>query len=324
MNRNVTVAACVAAALAVFAAGGVWAQAPQAPKNIKIIVPFSPGNGPDLVARVFGQQIGEINGSTIVVENRPGGGTVMGTDMVARSTPDGSTLLLAAPAFVVNDALKRTKSTPVSEFAPVCLLAVTPMILVVRSDSPYKTFDDLINAARAKPDELQMVSGGPATSLHMAIEVIKHAANIKMTYVPYGGTAPAIGALMGGHVTAVMSDYPTIVSQLQAKTIRPLVSVSEKRLELLPDVPTLAETGLVKYDADIFYGVVAPAKTPPAIVNQLIDMFKAAAKTEEVKKRFETLGLFPSDKCGAEWGAYINKQVDGYAKVAKDANIKAE
>lgn len=324
MNRNVTVAACVAAALALSAAGGVLAQAPQAPKNIKIIVPFSPGNGPDLVARVFGQQIGEINGSTIVVENRPGGGTVMGTDMVARSTPDGSTLLLAAPAFVVNDALKRTKSTPVSEFAPVCLLAVTPMILVVRSDSPYKTFDDLINAARAKPDELQMVSGGPATSLHMAIEVIKHAANIKMTYVPYGGTAPAIGALMGGHVTAVMSDYPTIVSQLQAKTIRPLVSVSEKRLELLPDVPTLAETGLVKYDADIFYGVVAPAKTPPAIVNQLIDMFKAAAKTEEVKKRFETLGLFPSDKCGAEWGAYINKQVDGYAKVAKDANIKAE
>ncbi len=324
--RKVTVVACLGASIlgAALAALGTQTAWSQAPKTIKIIVPFSPGNGPDLVARVFGQQIGEINGTTVVIENRAGGGTVMGTDQVARSTPDGGTLLLAAPAFVVNDALKRAKSTPVNEFVPVCLLAITPMILVVRSDSPYMTFDDLIKAARAKPDELQMVSGGPATSLHMAIEVIKHAANVKMTYVPYGGTAPAIGALMGGHVTAVMSDYPTIVSQLQAKTIRPLVSVSEKRLELLPDVPTLAETGLVKYDADIFYGIVAPAKTPPAVVTQMIDMFKAAAKTPEVKTRFETLGLFPSDKCGAEWGAYINKQVEGYAKVARDANIKAE
>lgn len=319
--RKATVAACFGAALAALGAQAVWSQAP---KTIKIVVPFSPGNGPDLIARVFGQQIGEINGATVVIENRAGGGTVMGTDQVARSTPDGSTLLLAAPAFVVNDALKRAKSTPVSEFAPVCLLAVTPMILVVRSDSPYKTFEDLIKAAREKPDELQMVSGGPATSLHMAIEVIKHAANVKMTYVPYGGTAPAIGALMGGHVTAVMSDYPTIVSQLQAKTIRPLVSVSEKRLELLPDVPTLTETGLVKYDADIFYGIVAPAKTPPAVVTQMIDMFKVAAKTPEVKARFETLGLFASDKCGADWGTYLNKQVEGYTKVARDANIKAD
>jgi tripartite-type tricarboxylate transporter receptor subunit TctC len=324
--RQVTVAACLGAvivggALAILGSHNAGAQTP---KSIKIVVPFSPGNGPDLVARVFAQQIGDINGSTIVIENRAGGGTVMGTDQVARSTPDGSTLLLAAPAFVVNDALKRAKSTPVSEFVPVCLLAITPMILVVRSDSPYQTFDDLIKAARAKPDELQMVSGGPATSLHMAIEVIKHAANVKMTYVPYGGTAPAIGALMGGHVTAVMSDYPTIVSQLEAKSIRPLVSVSEKRLASLPDVPTLNETGLVKYDADIFYGIVAPAKTPPAVVADMIKMFTVAAQTQEVKKRFETLGLFPSDKCGAQWGDYINKQVEGYAKVARDANIKAE
>ena len=324
--RKVTVAACLGALIlgCAIALPGVQNAWSQVPKSIKIVVPFSPGNGPDLVARVFAQQIGDINGTTVVIENRVGGGTVMGTYQVARSTPDGSTLLLAAPAFVVNDALKRAKSTPVTEFVPVCLLAITPMILVVRSDSPYKTFEDLIKAAREKPDELQMVSGGPATSLHMAIEVIKHAANVKMTYVPYGGTAPAIGALMGGHVTAVMSDYPTIVSQLEAKSIRPLVSVSEKRLASLPDVPTLTETGLVKYDADIFYGIVAPAKTPPAVVADMIKMFTVAAKTQEVKKRFETLGLFPSDKCGPQWGDYINKQVEGYAKVARDANIKAE
>lgn len=316
--RKMAVAACLGVALTTL---GMQSVRSEVPKTIKIIVPYSPGSGPDLVARVFGQQIGDSAGVTFVVENRPGGGTVMGTDQAARSAPDGSTLLLAAPAFVVNDALKRPKSTPVKEFEPVCLLAVTPMILVVRSDSPYKTLDDLLKAARSKPDELQMVSGGPATSLHMAIEVIKHATKVKMTYVPYGGTAPAIAALMGGHVTSVMADYPTVVSQLQAGTVRPLVSVSDKRLAVLPNVPTLAETGVVKYDADIFYGIVAPAKTPPAVMAELTKLFTAAGKTPAVKARFETLGLLASDKCGSEWGAYLNKQVEGYAKVGHDANI---
>jgi tripartite-type tricarboxylate transporter receptor subunit TctC len=233
-------------------------------------------------------------------------------------------LLLAAPALVINDALKRPGSTPVDHFDPVCQFAATPMILVVRGDSSYKTLNDLLSQARARPGELQMVSGGPATSLHVAIEVIKRAADVTMTYVPYGGTAPAINALMGAHVTAVMSDYPTIVSQLQSGTLRPLVTISDKRIASLPDVPTLAETGLVKYDADIFYGLVAPAKTPPAVMAQLIDMFTAAAKTPEAKAKFEQLGLFAADRCGADWGAYLNKQVVDYARIARESNIKAD
>jgi tripartite-type tricarboxylate transporter receptor subunit TctC len=307
--------------LAALTAQGTWSQAA---KSIKIIVPYTPGNGPDILARLLGQQVALAHGPSVVVENRPGAGAVIGTDVVARSAPDGTTLLLAAPALVINDALKRPGSTPVDHFDPVCQFAATPMILVVRGDSSYKTLNDLLSQARARPGELQMVSGGPATSLHVAIEVIKRAADVTMTYVPYGGTAPAINALMGAHVTAVMSDYPTIVSQLQSGTLRPLVTISDKRIASLPDVPTLAETGLVKYDADIFYGLVAPAKTPPAVMAQLIDMFTAAAKTPEAKAKFEQLGLFAADRCGADWGAYLNKQVADYARIARESNIKAD
>jgi tripartite-type tricarboxylate transporter receptor subunit TctC len=167
------------------------------------------------------------------------------------------------------------------------------------------------------------VSGGPATSLHVAIEVIKRAANVTMTYVPYGGTAPAISALMGGHVTAVMADYPAIVSQLRAGSLRPLVTISSQRIVPLPDLPTLTETGLLKYDADIFYGLVAPARTPPAVLSQLVDMFTAATKTSEAKARFEQLGLFETIRCGADWRAYLDKQVEDYARIAREANIKA-
>jgi tripartite-type tricarboxylate transporter receptor subunit TctC len=318
---RLTAAICLAMALAALTAQGAWSQAA---KSIKIIVPYTPGNGPDILARLLGQQVALAHGPSVVIENRPGAGAVIGTDVVARSAPDGTTLLLAAPALVINDALKRPGSTPVDHFDPVCQFAATPMILVVRGDSSYKTLNDLLSQARARPGELQMVSGGPATSLHVAIEVIKRAADVTMTYVPYGGTAPAINALMGAHVTAVMSDYPTIVSQLQSGTLRPLVTISDKRIASLPDVPTLAETGLVKYDADIFYGLVAPAKTPPAVMAQLIDMFTAAAKTPEAMAKFEQLGLFAADRCGADWGAYLNKQVADYARIARESNIKAD
>jgi tripartite-type tricarboxylate transporter receptor subunit TctC len=319
--RGITAIGCLAAALVALTAQGAW---PQAGKTIKIIVPYSPGNGPDILARLLGQQIAQAHGPNVVIENRPGGGAMIGADAAARSAPDGTTLLLAAPALVINDALKRPSSTPVSSFDPVCQFAATPMILVVRGDSSYKTLNDLLAAARAKPGELQMVSGGPATSLHVAIEVIKRAANVTMTYVPYGGTAPAINALMGAHVTAVMSDYPTIVSQLQSGTLRPLVTISDKRVASLPGVPTLAETGLVNYDADIFYGLVAPAKTPPAVVAQLIELFTAAAKTPEANAKFEQLGLFAAERCGADWGAYLNKQLADYARIARESNIKAD
>jgi tripartite-type tricarboxylate transporter receptor subunit TctC len=313
-------AIAVAAAM-LLAPASAWSQTTR---TIKIVVPYTPGSGPDILSRLMGEQIGRTQGPTVVVENRPGGGTVIGTEAVARTEPDGGTVLLIANSFVVNPALKKQNYDPVTSFEPICQLAATPIVLVVTGASPYRTLADLIAAARAKPGELSLASGGPASSLHFAFEVLKRAANINMTYVPYGGTAPAINALVGGHVTAVFADYPTVVSQLKAGSLRGLVTASQARVEPLPDVPTLAETGISKYEADIFYGIVAPAKTPAEMVSQLASRFTAAVQAPEMKPKLDQQGLFPAVRCGADFASLIRRQVDEYSRVARETNIKTE
>jgi len=308
----------LAAALSLAAdAPGAWAQS----GTIKIVVPYTPGSGPDILSRLMAEQIGRAQGPTVVVENRPGAGTVIGTEAVERAEPDGHTVLLVANSFVVNPALKRASYDPTRSFDPVCYLAATPMVLVVLGSSPYRTLDDLLAAARAKPGELAFASGGPGSSLHVAIEVLKRAANINVTYVPYGGTAPAINALMGNHVAAVWADYPTVVSQLNSGMLRGLVTTSRARVETLPDVPTLGETGISNYDADIFYGVVAPAKTPPDALAQLSGWFSSAVKAPDMKPKLAQQGLFPVGTCGAEFGAYLRRQGEEYSRIIREANI---
>jgi tripartite-type tricarboxylate transporter receptor subunit TctC len=311
-------AACLAIIVLALPGQSAWSQS-----QIKIVVPYTPASGPDILSRLVAEQIGRAQGPTVVVENRPGGGTMIGTELVSRAAPDGTTVLMVANAFVVNPALKKGSVDP-SSFEPVCQLAATPMVLVVKGDAPYRTLADLLAAARAKPGELSLASGGPATSLHVAFEVVKRAGNVTMTYVPYGGSAPAINALLGGHVTSVFADYPTIISQLKSGTLRGLVTASAARVEALPDVPTINESGLTKYDADIFYGVMAPAKTPADKLAQLSKWFTAAIDTPEMKQKFAQQGLFPTVRCGADWGSYIRKQVEEYTRVVREANIKAE
>ena len=288
---------------------------------IRIIVPYTPGSGPDILARLMSEEIGNQHGPSPVVENRPGAGTVVGTEVVQRADPDGSMLLLVASSFVINPALKRGNYDAAKDFAPVCYLASTPMVLVVQGSSPYKTLADLIAAARAQPGKLSFASGGPGSSLHVAIEVLRRAANIDITYVPFGGTAPAITTLMGGHVDAVWADYPTVVAQLQAGTLRGLVTTSHARVDTLPEVPTFAETGVSKYEADIFYGIVAPAKTPADILAQFIAMFSAALKAPEMKPKLAKQGLFPVGMCGTEFGAYMQKLGNDYARIISEAHI---
>ena len=312
-------------AIVVAAVGLVASLAPSAwsqpAGTIKIVVPYTPGSGPDIVSRLMAEQIGRAQGPTVVVENRPGGGTVIGTEAVERAEPDGHTVLLVANSFVANPPLKRASYDPTRSFEPVCYLAATPMVLVVLASSPYRTLNDLIAAARAKPGELAFASGGPGSSLHVAIEVLKRAANINVTYVPYGGTAPAINALMGNHVAAVWADYPTVVSQLSSGALRGLVTTSRTRVEALPEVPTLTETGISSYEADIFYGIVAPAKTPPEMVNRLSAWLIGALKASDMKPKLAQQGLFPVGICGAEFGAYLQRMVDDYTRIIREANI---
>jgi tripartite-type tricarboxylate transporter receptor subunit TctC len=321
LYRGLAAITLVAAVLTVLAGHGAWSQAAQ---TIKIVVPYPPGSGPDILSRLMADEIGRAKGPTVLVENRPGGGTVIGTEAVARAAPDGNTILLVANSFIINPALKKQNYDPSTTFEPICYIAATPLVLVVNASSPYRTLAELISAARAKPGAVVLSSGGPASSLHIAIEVLKRAANIDITYVPYAGTAPAINALLGGHVTAVFADYPTVVSQLQSGTLRGLVTTSRTRVEALPDVPTFAETGVSKYEADIFYGYVAPAKTPLAMISQLSGWLTAALKAPDTKPKLAKQGLFPVGICGAEFGAYMQKLGDEYARIIRESNIKAE
>ena len=321
---NLKLATCLAAAAVAVVA--LWAAGPnaraQAPKNFKIVVPYPPASGPDILSRLMGEQIGKMHGATVVIENRPGGGTMIGTEAAARAAPDGGTVLLVANSFVVNPALKPQPYDVTTSFDPVCYLAATPMVLVVQGSSPYKTLNDLITAAREKPGALSL-GAAPASSLHVAFEVIKRAANINMTFVPFPGTAPAINTLMGGHLTAVFADYPTVVGHLKTGTLRGLVTASAKRIPDLPDVPTFAEAKVTAYDADIFYGIVAPAKTPPEALKQLAGWFGAALKAPEVQPRLAQQGLFPVGMCGAPFGEFMRRLTDDYAKIIRKSGIKA-
>ena len=312
--------AAAAAAMAAFVLthGPAFAQSRQ----IKVIVPYTPGSGPDIISRLLGEQIGRTGGTTVVVENRPGGGTVIGTEAAARSEPDGNTVLLVANGFVVNAAQKKGNYT-LASFEPVCYLASTPMPLVVQSSSPYKTVQDLVNDAKTNPGKITFASGGPNTSLHVAIEVLKLATKIDVNYVPYGGSGPAINALVGGHVQAVWADFPTVVSHLKGGTLRALATTSARRYDELPGVPTLTETGITKYEAEIFYGLVAPAKTPPDALKRVSDLFSGAMNAADVQPKLPQQGLFKVNSCGAPFGSFLRDITADYERVTQAAGMKA-
>jgi tripartite-type tricarboxylate transporter receptor subunit TctC len=319
-RRKCTLALVLAALVA---AGGSTAWS-QTTRTVKLVVPYTPGSGPDILGRLLADQVGRQNGPTVVVEDRPGAGTVIGTEAVARAAPDGNTVLMVAPSFIINPSMRKVNYDPLGEFEPVCHLAATPMVIVVNAASPYRSLADLLDAARAKPGELTLGSGGPGSSLHIGFEILRRAAGINMTYVPYGGNAPAINALLGGHLTSVYADYPTIVEQLKAGTLRALAVGSRRRAEALPDVPTVEQSGFKDYDLDIWYGLVAPAKTRRDALAQLADWSASAVKAEDMKPKLAQQGLYPVGVCGAQFAAHLRKQYDDYARVIRDAHIRAE
>jgi tripartite-type tricarboxylate transporter receptor subunit TctC len=192
----------------------------QANRTIKIVVAVPPGGNTDIVARVLADQIGRAHGPTMVIENRPGAGSAIATEAVARAAPDGNTLLLAGNSFVVNPHLRKVNYDPLASFEPICYLVTSPTVIVVNAASPYRTLADLIAAARAKPGELTLASVGPGSAAHIAIEVLKRVADVNLTFVPYPGTAPAINALLGQHVTSVLANVTDVVEQVKAGQLR--------------------------------------------------------------------------------------------------------
>ena len=297
-----------------------WSQTRQ----IKIVVPLPPGGAGDSVARLLAEQVGRTRGPKVVIENRPGAGSVIGTEAVSRAAPDGNTLLINAPYLLIAPQLRKLNYDPLTGLEPICYLVSSPGIIVVNSASPYRTLADLLADARAKPGALSLASVGPGTAQQIGFETLKRAANVDMTYVPYPGGAPAISALLGGHVTSVFAEYAPLAEHLSAGTLRALATTSRTRIDSLPDLPTVAESGYKDYEVDFWWSLFAPAMTPKEVVAQLAGWFTAAMQAPEVKSKLVAQGFAPVGMCGPDFAALLRRQFDEYGRVIREANIKAE
>jgi tripartite-type tricarboxylate transporter receptor subunit TctC len=313
--------ACLAISLLAISDHRAW---PQTISTVKIVVPAPPGGGTDIVARVLTEQIGRAQGIAFTIENRSGAGGLIGAEAAARAAPDGSTLLIASNSFLIDPLVQKTNYDPLTSFEPICNLVDAPTVLTVNGTSPYRKLADLIDAARAKPREITLATVGPGGAFRIGYERLKRAANVDITFVPYPGNAPAVNALLGAHVTSVFSTYSTVSEQVNAGKLRALATGSPTRIEPLPDVPTVAESGYPDYEVDQWFGLWAPAKTPKQAVSQLAGWFNAALQTLEIKQKLVAQGLFPVGVCGTGFGSYLRRKYDEYGRAIREANIKAE
>jgi tripartite-type tricarboxylate transporter receptor subunit TctC len=296
----------------------------QSPRQLRFIVPFPAGGGADLLTRVLAEQIGKAHGVSTVIENRPGAASVIGTEAASRAAPDGNTVAIVANSFIIHPNFKKLTYEPLTSFEPVCLLANSPQVIVVNSISPYKTLTELLDAARAKPGELSHASVGPASAQHIAMEQLKLLAKVNMVFVPFNGNTPALNQLLGGHVGAVMSNYSEAVEQVNAGKLRALATAGKTRLATWPNVPTIAEQGFPSYAVEVWYGLLAPAKTPKDKIAELSKWCAEAMLAPELKPKWDLQGLAPVGSSAEAFGAHLRQQSEDYARVIREANIKGE
>jgi tripartite-type tricarboxylate transporter receptor subunit TctC len=296
----------------------------QVAKTMRVIISVPPGGSIDLLVRILADYISSTKGQSIIVESRPGAGGVIAAEAVARAPPDGTTLLINNNGMIISSILRKVNYDPRGSFEPICYLVTTPQIIVVNSASPYRRLAELVDAARAKPAELSIASVGPNTTQHIGIERFKRLARANLTYVPYPGGAPTVNALLGAHVTAAVLNWSEIGEQLTAGKVRALATMAPQRIEPLPSLPTVAESGYPDFETDVWFGLVAPAKTPRETIAQLIDWFRAALLAPEVKAKLTAQALYPNPKCGADFDAHLVRQFDLYARLIRELNIKSE
>lgn len=309
--------------LPVLSAGMALAGYPD--RIIRIVVPFAPGGGTDVVARTLAQEMTKDLGASIIIENRPGAGTIIGTQTVATSEPDGYTLLMGTFANAVNPSLNAKLPYDANkDFAPVALIARSFNIVVVNPNSPIKTVADLIAAAKAEPDKLSYGTYGTGTSAHLAGELFKHMAKVNLTAVPYKGAAPAITDLIGGQIQMMFTTVASAASLVEAGQLRAIAVTSAERSPAFPQLPTVSEAGVPGYAAEAWYGLYAPAKTPLDIIDRLNESAAKAVQSEAFKKLGVNEGLVMVARPPEELDRYFRSEEARWRKVIQDAGIKVE
>jgi tripartite-type tricarboxylate transporter receptor subunit TctC len=322
-NRRLTTLACLATLAS--AALPLRAQSRWPSKPITYVVPFAAGGTTDVLARTFGQRLSVLLGQPVVVENKPGAGGNVGSAFVAKAAPDGYTILGGTiSSHSINVSLyPNMPYDPIKDFVPIALFGTLPNVLVVKADSPFKTVADVIAAAKAKQN-LSYSSSGAGTSQHLSGELFKNMAGVDILHVPYKGSAPSMQALLGDQVTMCFENILSCIPLIQSGKLRALAVTSATRASGLPDVPTVAESGLKGFEIVSWQGVFAPAGTPQPVVDQLSSTIMQIIREPEIKAKLLGLGLEPSTMTQPQFAAFQKEEVTKWAKLIKSANIKLD
>ncbi|MGE0807562.1 MAG: Bug family tripartite tricarboxylate transporter substrate binding protein [Burkholderiaceae bacterium] len=324
--RNSIRAAFLFCAAMIVAAPAVAQTAANYPSQpVKLLVPFPPGGGADVLARMFGQRFAATLGQPFVVENKPGAGTLLAVSLAAQAPADGYTLITAtADMLAVASALYRNPiAVPEKELTPIGQVVQTPLVLVVRPDSPYKSLGELLDAARKTPGKLTYGSAGIGTIHHLAMELLMRDSKTELRHIAYKGSSAALGDLLGGHVDVMFLDSPLALGQLKASKVRPLAVSSAKRLSMVADIPTVAEQGFTGYEALSWMGFAAPRGTPKEVLTKVHGAIRDALATAEVQERLRTMGVEAVGSASPEaFDAYATRERQRWGALIKSANIE--
>jgi tripartite-type tricarboxylate transporter receptor subunit TctC len=294
-------------------------------KPVKIVVPFTPGGSTDITARLVGNRLQEVWGQTVVVENKPGAGGNIAADMVAHSDADGYTIFIVGPGMATNPFLYPSLSyDPVKDFEPVTLLITQPNLMCVPNSSPARSVQEFIAFCNNNRGKVTYASSGNRTTLHLSGELFKRLARVEMIHIPYRGGAPAINDLIPGRVDVIFDNMPSILSHVQAGHLRALAVTTKERVSVVPEIPTLDESGVPGFDVFSWFGFFVPAKTPPEVIAKINADTNAALAYPSVKTRFEQLGAVPKGSTAAELAAFLKSETDKWGPVIRDARIKLE
>lgn len=294
-------------------------------RPVRLVVPFAPGGGTDMIARIMAPRIADSLGQQVVVDNRPGAAGIIGAEAVARAQPDGQTLLIALTGtLAINPSLyRKLPYEPLSSFAPISLLATSPNILVVHPSIPVRTVTQLIALAKARPGELNFASSGTGGAPHLAGELFNRLAGINIVHVPYKGAGPALTDVLGGHVSSMFSALPPVLPHVKSGKLRALAITAAKRSALAPGLPTMAEKGVPGFEVSSWFGMLAPAGTPKEIIDRLNKEAVGALASAEVKDKFALQGLEPMTSTPDGFSAFIRTEIARWGKIVRDSGISA-
>jgi tripartite-type tricarboxylate transporter receptor subunit TctC len=293
-------------------------------KPVRIIVPFAPGGGSDFIARFMAQRLTESFGSQVIVENKPGAGGVLGIELGVKAPADGYTLTLIASSYTVNPSIYKLNFDPVADITPIIQLSQGPLLVVVNPSLPVKTIKDLIALAKSKPGDVTFASSGQGSVIHLATELFGSMAKVKMNHIPYKGTGPALTDTLAGQTNVFFSSTANAMPHVKAGKLRAVAVTTAKRIPALPEVPTVAESGVPGYDVVLWHGLIGPKGLRRAVVDRVNGDVTKSLKLKETAEQLQNDGVAPAGGTPEQFAATIKKEIGVWKKVAADAGVKAE